>query len=194
MLCALFRQRAGTVSDPGRRPQGQRSGPPRALPLFGTRVARLGCRDSPSQNAPTSVLRAQRASWPPRSGQGQGSRRGYLQPRAPSPRHRLPCEGPRAEAAASRAPKARSSERTGAGQRARPPLRPRIPPEGRSGLRVLGRSARRRAWGCGGAGEAGAWGPGLREARAGRGGAGAGAGPPREAGPSAGRGRQGTPL
>lgn len=71
-----------------RRPQGQGSGPLRTLPLFADRVARLGCRDSPSEEGPTSGLRVQRASWPPCSGQeqGAGSLPGRPPSRAPSPR------------------------------------------------------------------------------------------------------------
>lgn len=96
-----------------------------------------------------------------------------LQPRAPGPAApprgaRLPCAGPPVAAAASGVPKARSSERTGAGQPARPPPRPRISLEARFGPRPPGAAERRAEPGGAGGWEGVRAGAGLRgRARAG---------------------------
>lgn len=163
------------VSAPGRRPRGPRPGPLRAPPLCGASVARLGCGDRASPWAPTSVLGAPRASRPPRSGQGQGSRRGspprdvaYLakglgrRPQRPGPRRRAAASAP--ARARGRAPRSgRASRRRAALRRAEPGAAEE--PEGR------GRGAR----GCGrrGPGGAGRGREGRGDGREGRGGGGA---------------------
>lgn len=172
----------GGFQSRNRRRQGQRSGPLCALTalVLGTEWPASTAGTARASRRPPPCWG--RSGYPSHPAAAQGRARAPGQPPpspAPAPRAaRLPCAGPRAVAAASRIPKARSSESTGAGQRVRPPPRPRIPPESLSGLRPRGRPAPRRAQSCG-------------KRRAGRGGA--GAGPPCEAGPSAGRGRRGAP-